>query len=135
LKQTNLWNCCQYCGCCCCSFDECWCYHDIEESNKHPSPTNSPVSIGSWCIQGNIQSYFNVISIRWNQMAKSVYVPWLGEGLLFNAKWEHLQWHHGENKILINEISMFVLYHTSSLWWIFMVLAYWNIITRVDMSL
>jgi len=117
LKQTNLCNCCQYCGCCSCSFGGCWCYQIKEETNKHPSPTSSPVSIGSWCIQGNIQSDFDFISIRWNQIAKSVYVPWLGEGFLFNAKWEHFQWHHGQNKILINAISMFVLYHTNPLCW------------------
>jgi len=134
LKHTSLCNCCQYCGCCVCIYGGYCCYQIKEETNTHPSVTSSPVSIGSYYIQCNIQSCFNFISIRWNQIEKSFYVPRLGEGLLFNTKWEHFRWYHDQNKILINEIMMFVIYQTNPLCWIVMVLAYWNISTRVDMS-
>lgn len=134
MQHTSLYNCCQYCGCCVCIYCGYCCYQLIkEETNTHPSLTSSPVSIGSYFIQGNIQSCFNFISIRWNQLKKSFYVPWLGGCCLMPSEniFSDIM---AKNKLLINEIRMFVLYQSNNLCWILMALANWNISTRVDMS-
>ena len=49
------------------------------------------------------------------------------EWLLFNTKWAIISYNHGENKIHFNEIMIIsTSYYTSTLSWIFTVLAHWN---------
>jgi hypothetical protein len=59
-------------------------------------------------------------------------IPWL----LFNANSAILQLHHGENKLIFNEMMMrSALFKTNTLSWMFIVLAHWNNSPRVNTSL
>ena len=61
---------------------------------------------------------------------------WVSEWLLFNANAAILQLYHGEKKLLFDEMMLrSALYLTSTLSWIFIVLAHWNNSPWVDMSL
>ena len=60
----------------------------------------------------------------------------MSEWLLFNANSAIVQLYHCENKLIFNEMVMrSALYYTNTLSWIFIVLAHWSKIPRVDMSL
>ena len=59
----------------------------------------------------------------------------VSEWFLFNTNSAILYLHHGENKLIVNELMMrSALYYTNTLSWIFIVLAHWNNSRWIEIS-